>query len=475
MFGAPPLLFVIFTAGLGAIMGSYVNMAAYRLPRGISTVKRTRSFCPRCEHQLAWYENVPILSFLIQFGRCRHCGAPISPRYLWVELLVTTFFLLAIWQFLLLNPNGAMPPILFAMQLFFIVDMVLLSVCDLEAWIIPFETTLWPFGADSILTFLLSWPTLGFALALIFPELHAAATVWTSSARLNALIDSFQGMVIGAGVLWMVGFLFTVGTFYYYRLTGRPDRPKEGMGAGDCHLMAMVGAMLGWKDVLLALAVGLLIGCVTGVGKISWDNFQRWRLKDKYKPWQPAYPIPDEVPGEPSGPVFWHGLVMGLIVLVFVGIMFVFGGDTFDGRLTPTWEEMRTGGLRMMFVESDLRMWPVRLMFIIGLLLVISYLFFTHLERINMLPQGNIVEKDDGKKEEILEGNYIPFGPSLAMGALIVVFYAPVLRNAMWMMSGLAQTPPPLPYHVLAEDVVYPALQTIVQKFRAFSQMIVGG
>ena len=59
------------------------------------------------------------------------------------------------------------------------------------------------------------------------------------------------------------------------------------------------------------------IGCVTGVSKILWEKFQRWRLKDKYKPWQPAYPIPEEVPGEPSGPVFWHALVMGLIVLLF--------------------------------------------------------------------------------------------------------------------------------------------------------------
>jgi leader peptidase (prepilin peptidase)/N-methyltransferase len=486
MADVPIVFWFIFTGFFGAIMGSYVNMAAYRLPRGISTFKRSRSFCPRCDKQLSWLENIPIVSYSIQLGRCRGCKGSIPFRYLWVEVLVAALFLLALYQFTILNPQGQLPAILFAIQLLFIVDMVLLSVCDLEAWIIPIETTLFPLDAQKfqklgelpaiLLEFLFSWPSIGFALALIFPDLHAAATVWVpGSPRINGLIDSFEGMVLGAGILWMVGFLFTVGTFYYYRITGRPDRPKEGMGLGDCHLMAFVGVMLGWKNVLLALAVGLFIGCVTGIGKILWEKFQRARLKENYKPWQPAYPIPEEVPGEQEKPVFWRGLVMGLIVLGFCGVIFAYGSENFSGAITPTLEEMRLRSFGERPTLSDVRMWPVGLMFIIGFLLVISYLFYTHLERIKLLPQGNIVEKGDGQKEEVLEGNYIPFGPSLALGALIVVFYAPMLRNVAWMMTGLVASSPPLPYHLLGEKVLYPALIQCVEWFRIFSAWLAGG
>src|SRR5262245_14906437 len=118
----------------GAIMGSYVNMASYRLPRGISTITRTRSFCPSCQHQLAWYENLPILSYLFLRGRCKHCKAPIGVRYLAVEVVVASLFVVSAYQFVALNGyiqnTGAwrMPPALFAVQLFLIVDLVLLSV-----------------------------------------------------------------------------------------------------------------------------------------------------------------------------------------------------------------------------------------------------------------------------------------------------------------------------------------------------------
>ena len=189
-----PDFFWLFAAGcFGAIVGSYVNMAAYRLPRGISTVTRTRSFCPSCSAQLAWFENIPILSYLALLGRCRHCGKSIGVRYLIVELLVTGLFILSAYQFFTLNraltlPYGYAWWRLFAVlgvQCFLIADLVLLSVVDLEMWLIPEQTTL-------------PWVALGFILAALFPELHAAATNWTGSHRGNALIDSFTGLVLGA-------------------------------------------------------------------------------------------------------------------------------------------------------------------------------------------------------------------------------------------------------------------------------------
>src|SRR5476651_1134534 len=82
----PTTFWIVCAAMLGGIFGSYANMASYRLPRGISTWKRQRSFCPKCEHQLAWFsDNIPILSFCLLRGRCRYCAVPIPPRYLVAE------------------------------------------------------------------------------------------------------------------------------------------------------------------------------------------------------------------------------------------------------------------------------------------------------------------------------------------------------------------------------------------------------
>src|SRR5208283_5401010 len=109
-----------------------------------------RSFCPACKAQLAWYENIPILSYLALLGRCRHCGGKISSRYLLVELLVAGLFCLCAYQFFTLNRALALPYdyawrrlcAVLVVQCFLIVDLVLLSVVDLETWLIPEQTTL---------------------------------------------------------------------------------------------------------------------------------------------------------------------------------------------------------------------------------------------------------------------------------------------------------------------------------------------
>jgi leader peptidase (prepilin peptidase)/N-methyltransferase len=95
MPSVPPLFWIIAALMLGAIFGSFVNMAAYRLPRNISTWKRQRSFCPKCNHQLSWSDNIPILSFLILRGKCHYCRAPIPNRYLYAELLMSALFALS--------------------------------------------------------------------------------------------------------------------------------------------------------------------------------------------------------------------------------------------------------------------------------------------------------------------------------------------------------------------------------------------
>lgn len=450
-----PIEFWLVTFGmLGGILGSYVNMAAYRLPRGISTVTRSRSFCPKCDHQLAWYDNLPILSYLQLGGKCRYCKAPIPRRYLFTELLVAMLFMLATYQFFALNPalvwmpfTGKMPPILFFVQLFLIVDLILLSVVDLEAWLIPLETTL-------------PWAAVGLILAPIFPELHSSATTWfavgpfvTTATRLNALIDSFTGLVIGAGALWAVGFAVTLGSYYWFRAQGRKDRPLEGMGLGDVHLMAMVGAMLGWKAALATLMMGVFIGAITGIAKIQYEKHLQKKLGDKYKPWQPEFELPPPPPdAKPQKPSFWMLLAMGLLVVGIGSFLIWQGRQTFGFTPIQTFEEMRQGlNNSGVSFPVDFRLFPVYLMMLLGALLVMACFFMNHLAAINMLPQGEIQENEKGEQKEVLQGNYVPFGPSLAAAGIIVAFYDPLIRNAAywWFALGTSAPFPPLPWRVL--------------------------
>ena len=464
MFIYPPWLMVIFAVLFGAIMGSYVNMAAYRLPRFISTITRTRSFCPKCKRQLTWYENLPVVSFLIQRGRCRGCQAAIPSRYLWVELLVSTLFGLVAYQYFQLNngPRGAMPVALVLLQLFFVVDMVLLSVVDLEMWIIPIQTTL-------------PWAVVGLILAPIFPELHSsAAQWWPNLPRLNAFVDSFLGLAIGAGAPWTFGLLTTFGSFVWFKFKGDSRRPLEGMGDGDTHLMGMVGAMLGWKPALLTLMLGVFIGSTTGVAKIWWERFQYWRLKDKYKPWQPTYETTEgEAESGPEVQVFWPLLVMAIVVMLAAGFLYERSVSTWDAPQFVPPADLAVAQPDL-FNYYDMRLVPVLLMFLLSMLLVFAWVFKSYLAKNNLLPQGDIVENEEGKKEEVLQGNYVPFGPSLAMGALLVSIYDPLLRNvAYWFYAGCRGNVADLPWRLLGEAPLMHVLTGVLGWFNALMQSLV--
>lgn len=391
----PPWFWVSVTFCFGAILGSFVNAAVYRLPRNISMLTESRSFCPRCKAMIGWYDNLPILSFLLLGGKCRGCKQPIPSRYLKVELLVASLCAVSAWQFWVLNRPvplagelSNMPTILMAVQILLIADLACVTFTDLETWYIPIETT-WP------------WALLGLVLAPVFPELHLSATHWTASPRWNAFIDSFQGLVMGAGILWTIGMLCIV----YLK--------KEGMGGGDAHLVAMMGALLGWKPALLTLMFGMALGAVIGSFALIWDKIQRKRLGKDYKPHQPVYELPDA--GENTGPgASWPFGVFGAAILVFEVLLYR--------------HSMTSRGAS--FLD------PAHISALVGMVLGAAFLggafVRAHLIRTGGWPQGQIREREDGKKEEVLEGNYLPFGPFLALAGVIVVFYDPLLREFLW-------------------------------------------
>jgi len=207
----------VLVAVCGAIIGSFLNMLIYRLPRNISTVMGW-SRCPNCRTNIALYDNIPIISYLILLGRCRRCKSPISPRYPVVELLNAGCYLL----FLCLD---GITPVFFA-HCYLASSLIVIFFIDFEFQIIP----------DKIIL-----P--GIAVGLL------------SSVFINppGIVNSFIGFLVGGVSLLAVAYL------------GEWMFKKEAMGGGDIKMAAMMGAFVGWQKILLIFLGGAVIGLIASI------------------------------------------------------------------------------------------------------------------------------------------------------------------------------------------------------------------
>ena len=230
-----PLVLAIF----GLCIGSFLNVVIHRLPLmmdrgwrldsaellGVKidepapiTLSTPRSRCPHCGHQITWYENIPLFSYLKLGGKCSACKAPISMRYPAVEVLTALLFAACGWHF------GAQPQVLLWCAL--VATLIALALIDLDTQFLPDDLT----------------------LPLMWAGIVSAALGWLPIT----LAASVGGAVAGYLSLWLV--------FHAYRLI----RGKEGMGAGDFKLLAALGAWMGWQlipsIILLASAVGAIVG-----------------------------------------------------------------------------------------------------------------------------------------------------------------------------------------------------------------------
>ena len=203
-------------AVVGLAVGSFLNVCIHRLPRGQS-LNSPPSRCPHCDYQLRWFDNIPLVSYAMLAGRCRKCRTRISIRYPIVELLTMGLFVL---HGVVFGWTALLVP-----RLVFACAMVVLFAIDLEHHLLPNAITL---------------P--GVAVGLI------ASTVLPPG-----IIDALIGVLIGGGVLWLIGEA-------YYRYSGH-----EGMGGGDVKMLAMIGAFLGWKLVLVTLVLSSVVGSVIGL------------------------------------------------------------------------------------------------------------------------------------------------------------------------------------------------------------------
>ena len=251
----------VVAAGFGLLIGSFLNVVIHRLPREESIV-HPPSHCPGCQAPLRWYDNVPLLSYLWLRGRCRGCGAGISPRYPAVEALTGLLFALVALRF------GAAPMTVLGCA--FAAALVATAFIDFDHQIIPDEISLG-----------------GLVVALLaVPALHWLA----GQALAAALLHSLTGAALGGGILWLVGFVHArlavvLGReFEHWPGEGEPLPSVgsldywtwfPGVGFGDVKLLAMIGAVLGpfgaIETIVAASLVGLLLGAVFALAGGRWN------------------------------------------------------------------------------------------------------------------------------------------------------------------------------------------------------------
>ncbi|MDF1564915.1 MAG: prepilin peptidase [Deltaproteobacteria bacterium] len=235
---------------LAASIGSFLNVVIWRLPRGGSLL-HPGSHCPGCEQPIAWYDNVPILSWLLLRGRCRRCGTGIDARYVMVEVL-TTCLAVACW--------AVFGPTFEALRAFVLCALLVpLTYIDLEHWLLPHALT---------------WPGIGFGLATA--GLGEAGPGWGAAA-------------IGAAA----GFL----GFWLVRVVGTLAFKREAMGFGDLFLLALLGAFLGWRPLAPLVFLASLQGAIVGVSLMVLTR-RTPEDPETLKNTDDSEVVPDEEPAE---------------------------------------------------------------------------------------------------------------------------------------------------------------------------------
>jgi leader peptidase (prepilin peptidase) / N-methyltransferase len=330
--------FAVFAFVLGAVVGSFLNVCIYRMPLDLSVNEPRRSFCPACKKQLKWYQNIPLLSWLVLRGRCANCGSPIAFRYFVVEF-VTALLFLAVWL---------QSPWQVAIAYWVFVSLLLVGIfIDLEHFIIPDEVTIGGTIAGILASFLI-------------PALMA------TDGRLRALLTSALSAALGYTILWIVleagkkvfgkkkiqleaptpfswtrkgdDAEFIVGEekelwsehfsresdllilhcdeaiadgrnlgktdlrFHYNRVTIEGEEisldsleqisgvvrelqiPREAMGRGDLKFLAAIGAFLGWRAVLFSVFAGSLLGSLVGLATLLVGQ-RVWSAKIPFGPY----------------------------------------------------------------------------------------------------------------------------------------------------------------------------------------------
>jgi leader peptidase (prepilin peptidase)/N-methyltransferase len=262
----PPELFTLWIGLTGLLVGSFLNVVIYRYPlEGVTVNNPKRSRCPKCKHGLSWYENVPLFSWLIQKGRCRHCAGSIPWRYPLVEALNAGLWLLAFHV-----AGGMQHWALGAVYCLVLSALLVATFVDLDNLEIP----------DSVS---IGGMVVGPVLCLLVPEIHSntwiayqfgdsvlAQAGTPELTRFGALVASLAGVATGWCTLFAISYL------------GGKAFGKDAMGFGDVKLLGAAGAFVGPGGALMVLMIGSVFGSIFGVLVIAWwYNFLRSRARQR--------------------------------------------------------------------------------------------------------------------------------------------------------------------------------------------------
>jgi leader peptidase (prepilin peptidase)/N-methyltransferase len=383
----------IFFGVLGLLFGSFLNVCIVRWgaePK--QSVVRPRSRCPKCGHEIAWYENVPVFSWLALRGKCRGCGNPISPMYPMVELAVGL-----LWAWMTWRHGVTLQALSHA-----VLGTLLLGIAltDARAFIIPHEFT---FGGAAL------------ALALAF------------ASGVSAGVEALAGALFGAGLILLVG---EAGTLAFRR---------PAMGGGDVALMGLVGAFLGWQSVLAVVALGAVVSLVLHVAS---------SLLHRTPADAPSSGVPED--GGGISPMVLGGALLAGLLLIAVMIVLLRAGTlgyalvllrtgimaagalyyvafALPDRLVEHTPWLQVGGL--MALAAVTALWPpLSIARLTGGATAMAFTAWA----VRRAPVSGSELAEDADSDTLRAHGYLPFGVGLAIAAFVlgIVLGAPAVREA---------------------------------------------
>lgn len=237
---------LVIVGFISLCIGSFLNVVIYRVPRELSVIHPHRSFCPKCKRQLTCFENIPVISWLLQMGKCRGCKEKIPLQYPLVEILSLFLALVSLFCYGL----SLTAVVTYALA----ITLLTISFIDLEFKIIPN---------------VISFPGMAFGLLLGIISQYTRAFSYPIT---QSALDSLLGFLIGGGSFYLIGLL-------YYFFTKR-----VGIGGGDIKLLAMTGAILGISSVYTTIFVGSLVGAVVGIALVAISGGGR-HTEIPFGPW----------------------------------------------------------------------------------------------------------------------------------------------------------------------------------------------
>jgi len=393
-FGLPPLLMYAYLFVIGCVVGSFLNVCIYRIPRCATVREAFRgiwgppSSCPRCQSRIRWHDNIPIIGWLRLRGRCRDCQMWISPRYPAIELLNGLLWVALYWLevptswqasieesglYSTMGPQGVVgstwlsPTAVlhwrYVYHLVLVEALLVATFIDWDLWIIPnavtYPTTVvgvlggWAIGQVYLVPVWFQSPTLARDVGLVrelTPEVGWVFPPWldplltgpmvpewiTAHPHLHGLVVSLAGILIGGGVVWAVRDVAT-------RVLGR-----EAMGDGDVVLMGMVGSFLGWQVTVAAFLLAPVAACGVALLRVIWNR----QVEMPYGPylsmgtlavlfgWDRLWPPFERIfaAGVLVVPVFLVMIAgMGLLLLLMQGLKRMLGIDLYSDLPQPVW------------------------------------------------------------------------------------------------------------------------------------------